>query len=186
MHPASTTTIQLGSIRIDFRVEAGDSNGSVTVFECFVPVDSRVPMPHSHDGFEETAYVLEGTCTWTVDGETRESGSDRGRDAPSRTDAGAAVGGRELVRGWKAHKRRPKSELPTATCLRHRLHTIRRTPRGALQRQSTGPPQQLRTAGPARSHPCLAGQRHAREAGRDVPSCCASSRGDGGVAAFVG
>ena len=74
MPPASTTTIQLGSIRIDFHVEAGDSNGSVTVFECFVPVDSRVPMPHSHDGFEETAYVLEGTCTWTVDGEKRESG----------------------------------------------------------------------------------------------------------------
>jgi quercetin dioxygenase-like cupin family protein len=74
MPPASTTTIQLGSLRVDFLVEAGDSNGSVTVFECFVPAGSRVPMPHSHDGFEETAYVLQGTCTWTVDGETRESG----------------------------------------------------------------------------------------------------------------
>jgi quercetin dioxygenase-like cupin family protein len=74
MPVASTTPIQVGSIRINFLVEAGDSNGSVTVFECVVPVDSRVPMPHSHDGFEETAYVLEGVCTWTVDGETRESG----------------------------------------------------------------------------------------------------------------
>lgn len=74
MPPASTTTIQLGAMRIDFLVEAGDSNGSVTVFECCVPAGSRVPMPHSHDGFEETAYVLDGTCTWTVDDETRESG----------------------------------------------------------------------------------------------------------------
>jgi quercetin dioxygenase-like cupin family protein len=70
----SPATIQLGAMRIDFLVEARDSNGSVTMFECSVPAGSRMPMPHSHDGFEETAYVLEGTCTWTVDGETRESG----------------------------------------------------------------------------------------------------------------
>jgi quercetin dioxygenase-like cupin family protein len=70
MPSASKTTIQLGPLRIDFLVEAEDSNGSVTVFECFVPAGSRVPMPHSHDGFEETAY---GTCTWTIDGETGES-----------------------------------------------------------------------------------------------------------------
>ncbi len=74
MPSASKTTIQLGSLRIDFLVEAGDSNGSVTIFECFVPVGARVPVAHSHDGFEETAYVLEGTCTWTIDGETGESG----------------------------------------------------------------------------------------------------------------
>ena len=74
MPTASTTTIQLGSLQIDFLVEAGDSNGSVTVFECFVPAGARVPVAHSHDGFEETAYVLEGTCTWTIDGETGESG----------------------------------------------------------------------------------------------------------------
>ena len=74
MPQASPPTIQLGAMRIDFLVEARDSNGSVTMFECSVPAGSRMPMPHSHDGFEETAYVLEGTCTWTVDGEIRESG----------------------------------------------------------------------------------------------------------------
>ncbi|MGH2885784.1 MAG: cupin domain-containing protein [Solirubrobacteraceae bacterium] len=73
MPSASKTTIQLGPLRVDFLVEADDSNGSVTMFECFVPVGARVPVAHSHDGFEETAYVLEGTCTWTIDGETRES-----------------------------------------------------------------------------------------------------------------
>jgi quercetin dioxygenase-like cupin family protein len=74
MPSAPTATIQLGPLRIDFLVDAGDSNGSVTVFECFVPADSKVPVAHSHNGFEETAYVLEGTCTWTIDGETRELG----------------------------------------------------------------------------------------------------------------
>ena len=74
MPSASKTTIQLGPLRIDFLVEADDSNGSVTMFECSVPVGSRVAAAHSHDSFEETAYVLEGTCTWTIDGVTGESG----------------------------------------------------------------------------------------------------------------
>ncbi|HEX3615598.1 MAG TPA: cupin domain-containing protein [Solirubrobacteraceae bacterium] len=74
MPSAPKTTIQLGPLRIDFLVEAGDSNGTVTMFECTVPAGSMVPPAHSHDGFEETAYVLEGTCTWTIDGATGESG----------------------------------------------------------------------------------------------------------------
>jgi quercetin dioxygenase-like cupin family protein len=74
MATATNSTIQVGPITVDFLVEAEDSNGSVTVFECIVPADSRVPAAHSHDGFEETVYVLEGTCTWTIDGEQRELG----------------------------------------------------------------------------------------------------------------
>lgn len=66
--------IEIGSIGVEFLVEAEDSGGSVTVFECSVPSGARVPAPHSHDAFEETVYVLEGTCTWTVDGETLELG----------------------------------------------------------------------------------------------------------------
>jgi quercetin dioxygenase-like cupin family protein len=46
----------------------------VTVFECSVPADARVPLAHSHDAFEETVYGLEGTSTWAVDGETHEIG----------------------------------------------------------------------------------------------------------------
>src|SRR5436190_24398285 len=33
-----------------------------------------MPAPHSHDGFEETIYGLEGVSTWTIDGETVEVG----------------------------------------------------------------------------------------------------------------
>jgi quercetin dioxygenase-like cupin family protein len=66
------TTIDLGDIEIRFLVEAGDSQGAATVFECEIRPDARVPAPHSHDGFEETVYGLAGTTTFTVDGETRD------------------------------------------------------------------------------------------------------------------
>jgi quercetin dioxygenase-like cupin family protein len=67
MTPAATETIQVGALGVRFLVEAADSNGSASVFECFVPADSRMPAPHSHDAFEETIYGLKGTTTWTVD-----------------------------------------------------------------------------------------------------------------------
>ena len=64
----SEETIQVGAMGVRFLVEAADSNGSVSVFECFVPADSRMPAPHRHDAFEETIYGLEGVTSWTVDG----------------------------------------------------------------------------------------------------------------------
>jgi quercetin dioxygenase-like cupin family protein len=63
-------TIQVGALSVRFLVEAADSNGSASVFECFVPADGKMPAPHSHDAFEETIYGLEGVTTWTVDGRT--------------------------------------------------------------------------------------------------------------------
>ena len=67
--------ISLGAIEITFKIDAEDSGGSHTVFECRVAPAGKVPVPHSHDGFEETIYGLDGTSTWTVDGETHEVGA---------------------------------------------------------------------------------------------------------------
>jgi quercetin dioxygenase-like cupin family protein len=67
---SATEIIQVGALSVRFLVEAADSNGSASVFECFVPADSKMPAPHSHDAFEETIYGLEGITTWTVDGRT--------------------------------------------------------------------------------------------------------------------
>ena len=67
-------TITVGELGVRFLIEAGDSNGSASVFECYVPADSRMPIPHSHDGFEETIYGLKGITTWTLDGETVDVG----------------------------------------------------------------------------------------------------------------
>lgn len=67
-------TITVGQFGVRFLVEAADSNGSASVFECNVPANARMPAPHSHDGFEETIYGLEGTTTWTIDDETVDVG----------------------------------------------------------------------------------------------------------------
>ena len=67
-------TITVGALGVRFLVEAADSNGTASVFECYVPANSRMPAPHSHDGFEETIYGLEGITTWTIDGQTVDVG----------------------------------------------------------------------------------------------------------------
>jgi len=67
-------TITVGALGVRFLIEPTDSNGSASVFECYAPANSRMPTPHSHDGFEETIYGLEGTTTWTIDGQTVEIG----------------------------------------------------------------------------------------------------------------
>ena len=51
-----------------FLVEGKDSAGSVAVFEFGVPAGGKVPLAHSHDGYEETIYGLDGVLTWTVEG----------------------------------------------------------------------------------------------------------------------
>jgi len=67
-------TITVGALGVRFLVEAADSNGTASVFECYVPARARMPAPHSHDGFEETIYGLEGVTTWMIAGETVEIG----------------------------------------------------------------------------------------------------------------
>jgi len=67
-------TITVGALGVRFVVAAADSNGTASVFECYAPANAKMPVPHSHDGFEETIYGLEGVTTWTIDGETVELG----------------------------------------------------------------------------------------------------------------
>ena len=59
--------IQAGALSVRFLVQAGDSHGSASVFEYVVPAESKMPVAHSHDAFEETIYGLEGITTWSVD-----------------------------------------------------------------------------------------------------------------------
>ena len=60
--------IKVGPLAIRFLVEGKESGGSVAVFEFDVPAGAQVAAAHSHDGYEETIYGLEGVLTWTVEG----------------------------------------------------------------------------------------------------------------------
>jgi hypothetical protein len=62
--PTSThEEIKVGEVAIRFLVEAEQSAGSVAVFEFDVPAGAKVPVAHSHDGYEETIYGLEAVTS---------------------------------------------------------------------------------------------------------------------------
>jgi quercetin dioxygenase-like cupin family protein len=60
--------IKVGELAIRFLIEGDESAGSVAVFEFDVPAGSKVAAAHSHDGYEETIYGLEGALTWILEG----------------------------------------------------------------------------------------------------------------------
>jgi quercetin dioxygenase-like cupin family protein len=66
--------IKVGNLAIRFAVEGEQSGGSVAVFEFDVPAGARVPVAHSHDGYEETIYGLAGVLTWTIEGSATDVG----------------------------------------------------------------------------------------------------------------
>jgi quercetin dioxygenase-like cupin family protein len=74
MTASTREEIRVGELAIRFLLEGEQSAGSVAVFEFDVPAGSRVAAAHSHDGYEETIYGLEGTLVWTVEGEPIEVG----------------------------------------------------------------------------------------------------------------
>ncbi len=68
VNPAEET-IRLGPLSVRFLLTAENSAGTIAAFQVMVPGAQRLAAPaHSHDGFEETVYGIEGVLTWTVDG----------------------------------------------------------------------------------------------------------------------
>jgi quercetin dioxygenase-like cupin family protein len=74
MHTSTREQINVGPIAVRFLVEGEESGGSVALFEFDVPAGTTVAAAHSHDGYEETIYGLEGVLTWTVEGHPTEIG----------------------------------------------------------------------------------------------------------------
>ena len=74
MATRASEEIRIGQLSIRFLLEGEASGGSAAVFEFDVPAGAKVPGPHSHDGYEETLYGLEGILTWTVDGQQIDVG----------------------------------------------------------------------------------------------------------------
>jgi quercetin dioxygenase-like cupin family protein len=74
MSVSTREEIRTGQLVIRFLLEGADAGGSVEMFEFDVPAGAKVPVAHSHDGYEETIYGLEGVLTWTVDGSVTDVG----------------------------------------------------------------------------------------------------------------
>jgi quercetin dioxygenase-like cupin family protein len=74
MATSTQEEIKVGQLAIRFLVEGERSAGSVAVFEFDVPAGTSVAAGHSHDGYEETIYGLEGVLTWTVEGTPTDVG----------------------------------------------------------------------------------------------------------------
>ena len=74
MATMTSEEIRVGDLAIRFLVEGEESGGSVAVFEFDVPAGAKVAVGHSHDGYEETIYGLEGVLTWTIEGTATDIG----------------------------------------------------------------------------------------------------------------
>ena len=74
MDTSTREEISVGELAIRFLIEGEKSAGSVAVFEFDVPAGAKVAAAHSHDGYEETIYGLEGVLTWTIEGVATDVG----------------------------------------------------------------------------------------------------------------
>jgi quercetin dioxygenase-like cupin family protein len=74
VNPADET-ISFAGLTMRFLLTGEQSNGSMAMFELTVAGGQKLPAPaHSHDHYEETIYGLEGSMTWTVNGQQIEVG----------------------------------------------------------------------------------------------------------------
>ena len=98
----SDQTIRVGPLTIRFLITGGDSGGSVAAFEYTVPAGERLPVPaHSHDGYEETSYGVEGTLRFIVDGKEFEVGPGQAVCIPRGAFHRFENQGIVTPRGWR-------------------------------------------------------------------------------------
>ena len=67
--------IRIGQTTVTFLLEGKDTNEQLAMFEFTVPVGAKVPIPHSHDLYDETVYGIEGVITFTVNGTPHDVGA---------------------------------------------------------------------------------------------------------------
>ena len=74
MATSTREEIRVGEMAIRFLLEGSQTAGSLAIFEFDVPAGARIAEAHSHDGYDETIYGLEGVLTWTVEETPTEVG----------------------------------------------------------------------------------------------------------------
>ena len=74
MVPTMTEVVRIGGLRIRFLLESEATGGALAAFDVEVPAGMPPMVAHSHDEYDETAYGVAGTVTWTLGGEEIEVG----------------------------------------------------------------------------------------------------------------
>ena len=64
----SNARFEAGGMTIEFLLEGDETDNAISVFRCDFAAGARIPLAHSHDGFDETVVVLDGEITMVVDG----------------------------------------------------------------------------------------------------------------------
>jgi quercetin dioxygenase-like cupin family protein len=60
--------IEMGGLRLRFLQTKEETGGSLDAFEMIVQPKARVPVPHYHEGWDETIVGMMGVTNWRVDG----------------------------------------------------------------------------------------------------------------------
>jgi quercetin dioxygenase-like cupin family protein len=101
MATSTSDEIKVGEMGIRFLLEGSQTSGSVAIFEFDVPAGARIAGAHSHDGYDETIYGLEGVLTWTIEGAPSEVGPGQAvfipRGAVHHFDNGGDLDARALA-----------------------------------------------------------------------------------------
>jgi hypothetical protein len=105
--------IKVGETAIQFVVEGEQTAGTVAVFEFDVPAGARVPVAHSHDGYEETIYGLEGVLTWTVEARRPTSVPARPSSSPAARSTTSTTRATSTPR--RSRSSPPASSAPTSS-----------------------------------------------------------------------
>lgn len=66
--------VRVGEMELRFLHTKESTNGSLDLFEFDVPPTNAMPIPHYHDGWDETVYGLAGTLTIVRDGDEIDVG----------------------------------------------------------------------------------------------------------------
>ncbi len=68
----NTEIIKIGQTEVKFLLEGKNTNEQIAMFEFMVPAGAKVPLPHSHEKYDETIYGIEGTFTFTINGKATD------------------------------------------------------------------------------------------------------------------
>jgi quercetin dioxygenase-like cupin family protein len=66
--------IDFGSLRLRFLRDRHATGGSLDLFEMELQPEGRMPVPHHHEGWEETVYGLAGSIRFTLGGQDHDLG----------------------------------------------------------------------------------------------------------------